>query len=134
VKTSTKRPDPKLEEFALMVQDMRRKQRKLRDGSASPSRTFRSELADLERRVCRRPSGFWRRRMNPLTERELEYLAVAISNYGDVQMHVRGRAAELLDLAEKLGVGDMLFKGLKKLMDNRRKLAIAAQIAAGVPQ
>lgn len=40
-----------LAEFALMVQDMRRKQRKLRDGSAVTSRTFRSELLDLERRV-----------------------------------------------------------------------------------
>lgn len=72
--------------------------------------------------------------MNQYSECELQYLAVAISNYGDVQMHVRGRATELLDLAEKLGIGDKLSKGLKRLMDNRRKLAIAAQIAAEVTQ
>ena len=64
-----------------------------------------------------------------LTEREKDYLAVALSNYGDVQSHVRGRVDELLDLALKLGVRPMMLsKALHKQYAARLKHAAAAPV------
>lgn len=66
-----------------------------------------------------------------LAERERDYLAVALSNYGDVQSHVRGRVDELLDLALKLGVRPMMLsKALLKQYQAR--LSHAAAVEAGV--
>lgn len=62
--------------------------------------------------------------ISPLTEREKDLLGIALSNYADVQGHVRGRVDEVLDLAIKLGVrAYQIRKGLSKAMDARRRAA-----------
>lgn len=68
-----------------------------------------------------------------LTDRERDYLAVALSNYGDVQSHVSGRVDELLDLALKLGIHPVyLSKGLRKQQEAREKAGTATEfLSAG---
>lgn len=68
--------------------------------------------------------------MIPLTERERCYLGLALSNYGDVQMHLRPRVEELLDLTVKLEIRpDQLSKGLSKMMAARLNSAKGGQPA-----
>lgn len=65
-----------------------------------------------------------------LTVVDVDYLAVALSNYADVQAHIPGRVDELLDLVLKLGVPpSFLSKALRKQYDAR--VRHSAAIAAG---
>lgn len=69
--------------------------------------------------------------MITLTYREQKLLALALSNLGDVQTHIKGRTAELLALAQTLGIEQYLTKSLMKSLAARRTDAAAVGTDGG---